>query len=141
MNVIFDSLICKYNVSFLMVWHISKSLFCLESGKIENHLLPYNTLLKKLAFAICLHGKAAVTLQDINVSLPYKCSSCSGCLFSKVEPRLPKQNSIWIIALAFPHRGVYDACTGLHFLTVLFDCTITLVVPCFIILLEMWLCA
>lgn len=44
------------------------------SGKIENHLLPCNALFKKLAFAICLHGNTAITLQDINISLPYKCS-------------------------------------------------------------------
>lgn len=69
---------------------------------IENHFLPRNALLKKLASAICLHGKAAITLQDINVSLPYKCSFLvSGCLFSKVEPSLPKQNSIWIMGSAF----------------------------------------
>lgn len=110
-----------------------KDSFFLESGTIENHLLPYNTLLKKLAFAICLHGKTAITLQDINVSLPYKCSSLvSGCLFSKVGPSLPKQNSIWIMGLAFLHRGVYDTCTvQLHFLPVLFDCTLTLEVQCY----------
>lgn len=89
-----------------------KEPFYLRSGWIENHLLPCNTLLKRLAFAICLHGKAAITLQDISVSLPYKCSFLvSGCLFSKVEPSLPKQNSIWIMGLAVRHRGVHDTCT------------------------------
>ena len=120
-----------------------KEPFCLESGKIENHLLPCIALLKKLAFAICLHGKAAVTPEDINVSLPYKCSFLvSGCLFSKVEASLPKQNSVWIMGLAFLHRSVYDIFTvQVHLLTVLLDCTVKLEVPCFLILLEMWQCA
>ena len=47
---------------------------------IHFHRMP---LLKKLADAIRLHGEAAIALQDINVSLPYKCSFLvSGCLFS-----------------------------------------------------------
>lgn len=113
--------------------------FCLESGKIENHLLPCDTPLKELAFAICLHGKAAITLQDINVSPPYKCSFLvSGCLFSKVEASLPKQNSVWIMGLAFLHRSVCDTCTvQLHFVTVLFDCSVALELPCLLIPWEM----
>lgn len=97
-----------------------KEPFCQESGKIENHLLPCNALLKKLAFAICLHGKAAITLQDISVSQPYKCSFLvSGCLFSKVEQSLPKQNSIKIMGLAVFY-------TEVCFTHVQYNCTLTL---------------
>lgn len=46
---------------------------CPKSGEIENHLLQFNALLRRLAFAICLRGKVAIPLKDIRVSLQYKC--------------------------------------------------------------------
>lgn len=71
-------------------------------GQIENNWLECNILQeekKKLAFGICLH--ASISLQDISVALKHQCSSpVSGCLFSKVEPSLPKQISTWIMGLA-----------------------------------------
>lgn len=80
-----------------------KEPFCQELGKIENHSLPWNALLEKLAVAICLHGKAAVALHDVNVSLPHECCFLlPGSLFSKVEQSLPQQNLVPGLGSAFP---------------------------------------
>lgn len=81
----------------------SRGLFltAILSGGSENNWVECNILQKRLAFAICLRGNASISLWDISVALKHQCNSpVSGCLFSKVEPSLPKQISTWIMGLA-----------------------------------------
>lgn len=96
---------CSTAVSCRNVMSRGSFLKATLSGNIENNWLGCNILQKKkkkeLAFAICLRGNASISLRDISLALKHQCSSpVSGCLFSKVEPSLPKQISTWIMGLA-----------------------------------------
>lgn len=88
---------------------------------------------KKLAFSFCLHGQASISLQDTAISPPHTWSfHVTGGLFSKVEPSLPKQNSIWI--RAFLCRGAHGTSRAQpRFLSLICDCGVILDVPHFII--------
>lgn len=111
----------------------SKEAYLVHTQEIEKHLPRYNALLKTPAFAICLHGKAAITLQDVGVRLPYKCAAPVLVVCSpKWSQAYLSTSQYGLGAERYLHRGVYVTMRCIYLLQ-LFQGTVVLQVPCLLV--------
>lgn len=122
-NAVWDTWRRSCTVSFLVVWHISKSHFVSSQKRLKTicfHAMPCS---KSLPLQYVYMAKLPSLCTAWEVSQQYKCCfRVSGCLFYKVEPSLPKQNSVWIMGFACLTQGY----SWYIWVTSDSDCTITL---------------